>query len=74
MILPNKDGVPSGAVGTGVKVEGPATPSSVVGPRTTDMDPSEEYLLSIGRVFHRISLKGSCITVTRYRPRSVNKF
>ncbi|XP_034240343.1 GATOR complex protein Iml1 isoform X2 [Thrips palmi] len=69
LIVPNKDGVPSGAVGTGVKVEAPSTPSLVVGPRTTDMDPSEEYLLSIGRVFHRISLKGSCITVTRYRPR-----
>ena len=69
LIVSSKDGAPSGAVGVGAKSEAPATPSSVVGPRTTDMDPSEEYLLSIGRIFHRISLKGSCITVTRYRPR-----
>lgn len=67
----NNDGAPTGAVGALAKTESPATPSSVVGPRTTDMDPSEEYLLSIGRIFHRISLKGSCITVTRYRPRFV---
>ncbi|KAE8752931.1 hypothetical protein FOCC_FOCC000276 [Frankliniella occidentalis] len=69
LIVPNKDGAPFGSLGAGVKIETPATPSSVVGPRTTDMEPSEEYLLSIGRIFHRISLKGSCITVTRYRPR-----
>ncbi|KAH8303794.1 hypothetical protein KR018_006009 [Drosophila ironensis] len=34
--------------------------------------PSEiqrEYLLSIGRIFHKISLSGSVITVTGYRPR-----
>ncbi|XP_058462915.1 GATOR complex protein Iml1 isoform X2 [Malaya genurostris] len=30
---------------------------------------SQEYLLSIGRIFHKISLSGSTITVTRYRPR-----
>lgn len=29
----------------------------------------EEYFLSIGRVFHKISLDGSTINVTRYRPR-----
>lgn len=29
----------------------------------------QEYLLSIGRVFHKISLDGSTINVTRYRPR-----
>lgn len=69
--MANRDGAPSGSVGVGVKTESPATPSSVVGPRTTDMDPSEEFLLSIGRIFHRISLKGSCITVTRYRPRYI---
>ena len=28
-----------------------------------------EYLLSIGRIFHKIVLKGSTITVTGYRPR-----
>ena len=29
----------------------------------------QEYLLSIGRIFHKIVLKGSTITVTGYRPR-----
>ncbi|XP_067645946.1 GATOR complex protein Iml1 isoform X2 [Eurosta solidaginis] len=42
--------------------------SSVLGMKA----PSEvlkEYLLSIGRIFHRITLSGSVITVTGYRPR-----
>ena len=30
---------------------------------------TKEYLLSIGRIFHKISLSGSVITVTGYRPR-----
>lgn len=30
---------------------------------------SKEYLLSIGRIFHKIALNDSIITVTRYRPR-----
>jgi hypothetical protein len=30
---------------------------------------SQEYMLSIGRIFHKIILKGSTITVTGYRPR-----
>ncbi|XP_055607436.1 GATOR complex protein Iml1 isoform X1 [Uranotaenia lowii] len=30
---------------------------------------SQEYLLSIGRIFHKITLSGSVITVTRFRPR-----
>ncbi|CAL1272426.1 unnamed protein product [Larinioides sclopetarius] len=29
----------------------------------------EEYLLSIGRIFHRLNLDGPRITVTQYRPR-----
>ena len=29
----------------------------------------EEYLLSIGRIFHRVLLCGSAINVTHYRPR-----
>ncbi|XP_063239930.1 GATOR complex protein Iml1 isoform X2 [Bacillus rossius redtenbacheri] len=37
--------------------------------RPRDVEASEEYFLSIGRVFHKISLNGSAITVTRYRPR-----
>lgn len=36
---------------------------------TADLETFEEYLLSIGRIFHRIKLQGSTITVTRYRPR-----
>ncbi|GLH03982.1 uncharacterized protein GBIM_09784 [Gryllus bimaculatus] len=43
--------------------------SSVVMTRPKDLEPTEEYFLSIGRVFHKISLCGSSITVTRYRPR-----
>ncbi|ODM94660.1 DEP domain-containing protein 5 [Orchesella cincta] len=39
---------------------------------TSDVETSEEYLLSIGRIFHRIKLLGSTITVTRYRPRNEN--
>lgn len=30
---------------------------------------TKEYLLSIGRIFHKITLTGSEIKVTRYRPR-----
>ncbi|KAI8123427.1 DEP domain-containing protein 5 [Lucilia cuprina] len=30
---------------------------------------TKEYLLSIGRIFHKITLNGSVITVTGYRPR-----
>ncbi|GAB0089616.1 GATOR complex protein Iml1 [Sergentomyia squamirostris] len=36
---------------------------------TPPLEATKEYLLSIGRMFHRISLTGSVITVTRYRPR-----
>ncbi|XP_011300868.1 DEP domain-containing protein 5 isoform X8 [Fopius arisanus] len=43
--------------------------SSVIRGRQTESEPKEEYLLSIGRIFHKISLYGNCITVTRYRPR-----
>ncbi|XP_057336662.1 GATOR complex protein Iml1 isoform X5 [Microplitis mediator] len=43
--------------------------SSLMRGRQTDSEPKEEYLLSIGRIFHKISLCGNCITVTRYRPR-----
>lgn len=32
---------------------------------------AQEYRLSIGRMFHKISLVGNAITVTRYRPRLV---
>ncbi|XP_014258974.1 GATOR complex protein DEPDC5 isoform X2 [Cimex lectularius] len=43
--------------------------SSVVGCRPFDSKPTQEYKLSIGRIFHRIVLNGSEISVTRYRPR-----
>ncbi|XP_074643885.1 GATOR1 complex protein DEPDC5-like [Tubulanus polymorphus] len=33
---------------------------------------SEEYLMSIGRIFHRINWTGPKITVTRYRPRHMS--
>lgn len=32
-------------------------------------EPAREFLLSIGRIFHKISLVDSEITVTRFRPR-----
>ncbi|KFM77251.1 DEP domain-containing protein 5, partial [Stegodyphus mimosarum] len=32
-------------------------------------EPLEEYLLSIGRIFHKLNLDGPRITVTQYRPR-----
>lgn len=37
--------------------------------RTSEAEQSESYVLSIGRLFHKISLVGNSITVTRYRPR-----
>lgn len=32
-------------------------------------EPSQDYILSIGRIFHKITLTGSVITVTSFRPR-----
>ncbi|XP_076434608.1 GATOR complex protein Iml1-like [Babylonia areolata] len=32
-------------------------------------EPEEEYCLSIGRIFHKLKMKGGTITVTRYWPR-----
>ncbi|KAL0108783.1 hypothetical protein PUN28_014128 [Cardiocondyla obscurior] len=43
--------------------------STVIRGRQTESEPKEEYLLSIGRIFHKISLFDNSITVTRYRPR-----
>lgn len=40
---------------------------SVVAPMAVEQ--TKEYLLSIGRIFHKISLNGSEIKITRYRPR-----
>lgn len=41
---------------------------SVVAPIAV-ADHTKEYLLSIGRIFHKITLMGSEIKITRYRPR-----
>ena len=41
----------------------------IVLPNKTRSSDSQEYLLSIGRIFHKIALKGSTIFVTGYRPR-----
>ncbi|XP_053952514.1 GATOR complex protein Iml1 isoform X4 [Anastrepha ludens] len=43
-------------------------PSAVLGIKAPT-EVMKEYLLSIGRIFHRITLSGSVITVTGYRPR-----
>ncbi|KAI5731066.1 hypothetical protein M8J77_004068 [Diaphorina citri] len=42
--------------------------SSVLVPKSGFKE-TKEYILSIGRIFHRIKLSGSKITVTRYVPR-----
>lgn len=52
----------------------PGTPGSLT--KAMSPQPTEEVIehkLSIGRIFHKISLVGSTITVTRYRPRWVTK-
>lgn len=49
-----------------------AAPPSKVAPQTgkpVNGAPAKRYLLSIGRIFHKLTLVGSTITVTRYRPR-----
>uniref|UniRef100_A0ABD2W5E2 DEP domain-containing protein n=1 Tax=Trichogramma kaykai TaxID=54128 RepID=A0ABD2W5E2_9HYME len=47
----------------------PAISSVMRGRHQADSEHKEEYLLSIGRIFHKISLCGNSISVTRYRPR-----
>jgi len=42
--------------------------NTLVSSRVEETD-TEECFLSIGRVFHKITLEGSTIVVTRYRPR-----
>ncbi|XP_045491858.1 GATOR complex protein Iml1 isoform X2 [Colias croceus] len=47
-------------------------PPSKVAPqcgKPANSAPTKRYLLSIGRIFHKLTLVGSTITVTRYRPR-----
>ncbi|XP_017842450.2 LOW QUALITY PROTEIN: GATOR complex protein Iml1 [Drosophila busckii] len=43
--------------------------TSAVQPLQPPSENKKEYLLSIGRIFHKISLSGSVITVTGYKPR-----
>lgn len=45
------------------------TSNSVVRNRPAEVEACESYFLSIGRLFHKISLLGNTISVTRYRPR-----
>lgn len=45
----------------------PPMRSSIV--QSTNTERTKEFLLSIGRIFHKIALVDSEITVTRYRPR-----
>ncbi|GBP54568.1 GATOR complex protein DEPDC5 [Eumeta japonica] len=50
----------------------PVPPPSKVAPqygKQKNTAPTKRYLLSIGRIFHKLTLVGSTITVTRYRPR-----
>ncbi|CAL4161240.1 unnamed protein product, partial [Meganyctiphanes norvegica] len=42
---------------------------SLMRQRSKNKESSEEYRLSIGRIFHKIRLKGSTIDVTIYTPR-----
>ncbi|XP_071633733.1 GATOR complex protein Iml1 isoform X2 [Temnothorax longispinosus] len=65
IILPSLNKNQSNATGTNPV---PAI-STVIRGRQTESEPKEEYLLSIGRIFHKISLFDNSITVTRYRPR-----
>jgi len=48
---------------------GGCSSGSAVLPVKPPCEINKEYLLSIGRIFHKISLSGSVITVTGYRPR-----
>ncbi|KAL7732774.1 hypothetical protein ACLKA6_005916 [Drosophila palustris] len=54
------------AGGSGCAVTSNQSTSAVLPP---SCETKKEYLLSIGRIFHKISLSGSVITVTGYRPR-----
>ncbi|XP_017028723.1 GATOR complex protein Iml1 isoform X5 [Drosophila kikkawai] len=52
-----------------LSVLGGCSSGSAVLPLKPPCESKKEYLLSIGRIFHKISLSGSVITVTGYRPR-----
>ncbi|KAJ8931908.1 hypothetical protein NQ314_015177 [Rhamnusium bicolor] len=51
----------------GMAVPNPKMRGTVL--RKSPVENNESYYLSIGRLFHKISLSGNTISVTRYRPR-----
>lgn len=65
----NSNGSGSGANGHGSCASNSNQSTSAVRPVKQSCETNKEYLLSIGRIFHKISLSGSVITVTGYRPR-----
>ncbi|XP_059473113.1 GATOR complex protein Iml1 isoform X3 [Neocloeon triangulifer] len=77
IVLPNTESLgrtaraPSTEVNppTGNQIANNAGGSLMRSKSRNDKDSEEECLLSIGRLFHKITLTGSTITVTRYRPR-----
>lgn len=61
---------PNGSSSNGCSTgESGSQSTSAVLPVKPPCETNKEYLLSIGRIFHKISLSGSVITVTGYRPR-----
>lgn len=64
IVLPELQQQPTFAPCCGGSIQ--AKPSIVA---TVALEPLKEYLLSIGRIFHKITLTNSEIKVTRYRPR-----
>lgn len=69
IILPSSQSKVTANTGVTNNLQQQNAASSIVGARSVNIEPREEYLLSIGRIFHKISLCGNAITVTRYRPR-----
>ncbi|CRL03427.1 CLUMA_CG016236, isoform B [Clunio marinus] len=66
IVLPEPPQQPSFAPCCGGSIQTKPSPS-VVAPVSPEH--TKEFLLSIGRIFHKITLTGSEIKVTRYRPR-----
>jgi hypothetical protein len=70
IVLPSKNtNSPQQAPCCGGKLQPTTLQKSSVLNIRPPQEPTKEYLLSIGRIFHKIALSGSTITVTRYRPR-----
>ena len=68
IVLPNQQLPPAQAPCCGGVPRISRTSISIMLP-PPDKERTKEYLLSIGRIFHKISLTDSEIKVTRYRPR-----